>query len=198
MTYSQNFVTYSQSIDANNAAAKLSPAIFEDGYPTPYPLKFAGMLLKTALSTAYDATATPTYPVAIPCGSGERPDGFAYIHTGRTDIYGSQELFTGLDYFLPLVADRTGGGSTYAVLEAKFAHAVLHPLIPGRVIGVPVAATTNIIVGDEIASAAGGLARVAVSTDVVVGKAETAANNAAGAAGALKIWVKVGHQYIKA
>lgn len=198
MSYSQNFTTYSQTIDANNASSKLSPAIFEDGYPTPYPLKYAGMLLKTALSTAYDSNATPTYPVAIPCGNGERPEGFAYITTARTDIYGSQELFSGLDYFLPLVADRLGGSTEYATSEAKFAHAVLHPLIPGRVIVCPVAASTNIIVGDEIASAAGGLVEVATTSDIVVGKAETAANNAAGVAGALKVWVKVGHQYTKA
>lgn len=198
MSYSQNSRTYSQTIGANAAAAKASPAIFPDGYPTPYPLKYAGMLLKTALSTSYDATATPTYPVAIPCGNGERPDGFAFIDTSRTDLYGSRELFTGVDYYLPLVADRDGGGSTYASSSSNFAHAVCHPLIPGQVVVMPLAASTNVVVGDEIASATGGLIEPATTGDIVIGKAESAADNSAGAAGALKAWVKFGHQYTKA
>lgn len=195
MSYSQTGVTYSQTIDVNAATSKVSPAIFPDGYPTPYPLKYAGMLLKTALSTSYDATATPTYPVAIPCGNGERPDGFAFITTARTDLYGSRELFDGVDYYLPLVADRDGGSTEYATDEDDFAHAVCHPLIPGQVIGCPVAASTLIIVGDNIAAAAGGLVEVATTGDIVIGKAESLANNASGAAGALKVWVKLGHQY---
>lgn len=198
MTYFQDFQTYSQTVDANNAASKLSPAIFPDGYPTPYPLKYGGMLLMTALSTTYDAAATPTYPVMIPCTNGGRPDGFAFITTARTDIYGSQELFDGLDYFLPLTAARTGGSTAYAELEKDFAHAVLHPLIPGRVIGCPVAASTIIIVGDYIASATGGLVEPATTGDIVIGRAETAADNNTGDAGDKKVWVKVGHQYAMA
>jgi hypothetical protein len=196
MSNKPELLGYSTSETVNGG--KLSPEIYFDGYKTPYPIKFAGLLLKTALSSAYDATATPTYPVAVPCGLGGRPVGFAYRTTRRTDQYGSQELFDDLDNYLPVVADRTGGSSEYAVSSAKFANASVRPLIPGQTIGVPVRAATNIIVGDEITSDASGFATVAVSGNVVVGLAESPANNAAGAAGAMFVRVKVGHLYTKA
>ena len=196
MSFIVNNRTYSQTHDVNGG--KISPAIFPDGYPTPYPIKFAGLFLKTALSTAYDAAATPTYPVAVPCGNGERPDAFAFKTTANTALWGAQELFNGADYFLPKVVDRTGGSSAYTQDKYKFVDITAHPFIPGQVIGVPVAATTLIVVGDYIASANDGFAEVATTGDIVVGKAETIADNSTGAAGAKIVWIKVGHQYTSA
>jgi len=178
-------------------AGKISPAIYEDGYYTPYPIKFAGLLLKTASSRSYDADA-PTFPVAIPCTNGGRPDGFAFTPTKDTTLYGNQSLLAAADIYLPVVADRTGGSSEYTEDYRKFPVTTCHPFIPGRVIGVPVAASTSIAFGAEIASAAGGYAETATTGDVVIGKAEYAADNSAGAAGAINVWVKVGHQYTKA
>lgn len=197
MSFKVNLVGYDPTTTV--AGGELSPAIFPDTYATPYPIKFAGLLLKSALSTAYDAAATPTYPVAIPAGLGGLPDiGAAFTTTARTDLTGSRELFAGVDYYKPVVSVRTGGSSEYAQLEANFAEVTGMPLVTGRVIGVPVRAATNIIVGDEITSDASGFATIAVSTNWVVGRAETPANNAAGAAGAMYVWVKVGPIYKKA
>jgi hypothetical protein len=176
---------------------KITPAIYEDGYYTPYPIKFAGLLLKTASSRTYDADA-PTFPVAIPCTNGGRPDGFAFTPTKDTTMYGNQSLLAAADIYLPLVADRTGGGTTYTEDYLKFPVTTCHPLIPGRVIGVPVAASTAFVIGDAVASAANGFAEPATTGDIVIGKAEYAANNSAGAAGAINVWVKVGHQYTSA
>jgi hypothetical protein len=177
---------------------KLSQMIYNDGYATPYPIKFQGLLLKSALSTSYDATATPTYAVAIPCGAGERPtSGYAFVTTRRTDQYGNISLFEGLDNYLPLPADRTGGSSAYTQDKAKFAEVTSYPFIPGATIGVPVIAGANIVVGNEIASASGGFATVATSGNVVIGVAESPANNVAGTSGAITIRVKVGHFYTK-
>ena len=176
---------------------RLSPIVYEDGYKTPYPIKFKGLLVKTALSSSYDATATPTYAVAIPCGAGERPVGYAFVSTRRTDQYGSMSLFDGLDNYLPLPDDRTGGSSAYTQDEDKFAEVTVYPFVPGCTVGVPVLASTNIIVGAEIACAAGGFATTATSGNIVIGTAESPANNAAGASGAMFVRVKIGHFYTK-
>jgi len=181
----------------NVSGGKISPAIYEDGYYTPYPIKFAGLLLMTASSRSYDADA-PTFPVAIPCTNGGRPDGFAFTKTLDGTFYGNQSLLAAADIYLPAVANRTGGSSEYAEDYRKFANTTCHPLIPGRVIGVPVAASTSIAFGAEIASAASGYAETATTGDIVIGKAEYAADNSAGAAGTINVWVKVGHQYTKA
>lgn len=196
MSIELNFKGYSQTHDVKGGEG--SPLVFYDGYPSPYPIKFPGLLLKKALSTAYDATATPTYPVVIPCGNGERPVGYAFVDTANTALFGSYELLAAADRWLPKVADRTGGGSTYTQDKNKFVAVPTTPLIPGQVIGVPVAASTSFTINDEVASAALGFAEVATTGDVVIGTAEIIVDNSTGAAGAAFVWVKVGHQYTKA
>jgi len=195
MTTDIRGTAYNQIYDTQGG--KISPAIYPDGYYTPYPVKFSGLLLKTAVSTTYDADA-PTFPVAIPCTNGGRAEGFAYVTTKDPEYYGNQSLLAAADIYLPAVADRTGGGSTYAEDYKKFPIVTVEPLITGRVIGVPVAASTTFVVGDEVASATGGYAEPATTGDVVIGKCEYSVDNSAGAAGAKTVFVKVLSQYTKA
>ena len=139
-------------------------------YLTPYQIKFPGMLLTKALSTAYDSSASATYAVAIPCTAGALPDGWAYITTQDTTVLpGVYQL--GL-YFLP--ADDNLNGSGYATDEQYFVGMTSMPIKTGEKVGLPTAASQTVLVNSEIASAGAGLVRVAQSGDFVIGFAEEA------------------------
>lgn len=141
-------------------------------YKTPYQIKFGALLLKKALSTTYDSTASATYAVVVPCGSGELPDGWAYTTTQRTDVLpGVYQL--GL-YYYPEDDLLTGGSGTYADDENNFSKLTSMPLKVGEKVGLPTAASQTISVNSEIASGANGLCKVATSGDFVIGLAEEA------------------------
>jgi len=161
-------------------------------YATPYQIAFKGLLLETdKASTAYDSDATPTQAVAVPAANGEYVDGWAYI-----DTYKMHPLPGAPNVLYPLAADI--GGSGYAEDSAKWTEVTVAPLVPGQLIGVPVYAGANLAVGDEVAAATGGFAKVATSGNWVFGKVEWAANNTGGASGAKVVSVRVCHQYKKA
>lgn len=163
-------------------------------YDTPYQIPKKGMLVKTTtLSTAYDATATPTQCVASPCTNGGRPNGWAYIDTRKPHPLNFTN--TGLITY-PLTADI--GGSGYAESKANWVELTVLPLIPGQLVGFPVYASTSIAQGAEIASATGGYVRTAVSTDVVIGFAEWPANNSTGSSGDIAVSTRVVSPYTKA
>lgn len=161
-------------------------------YATPYQIPFRGMLLETdKKSTSYDATSTPTQCVTVPAAAGEYVDGWAYITS-----YQIHPLPGASNVLYPLTADI--GDSGYAEDSTKWFDLTVTPLIPGQLIGIPVAAGASIDYGAEICAAAGGFATNAVSTNWVVAKAEWPANNTSGAAGAIYVSARVCHQYKKA
>lgn len=161
-------------------------------YKTPYQIKYAGMPLQFATSTVYDSTAD-SYLVAIPCADGGKPEGWAWMTTARTDQLPGATLA-----YLPTDAHLTGGGSTYATDEAYFAKLTVYPLNSGDLVGMPVAASASILCKAEIASAGSGFVTTATSGETVFGIAELAADNSAGAAGALCVKVRITDPYTKA
>ena len=167
------------SVNATNTytvnGGRIASGLKGHAYKTPYQIKFGALLLKKALSTTYDSGASATYAVAIPCGNGERPDGWAYTTTAKTDVLpGVFQL--GL-YFYP--EDANLGSSGYAEDEVYFTEISSMPLLVNEKVGLPVAASQTISVNSEIASAAAGLCKVATSGDVVIGLAEEAVTTGA-------------------
>lgn len=150
-----------------SAGGRLSESI-NIPYLTPYQIKYAGLLLKTASSTSYDSGASATYGVAVPCGGSDRPEGWAYTTTTVTS-----NLPGATQSFYPLDADLTGGSSEYAEDEADFTPVTCCPLAPGEVVAFPLAASQTIAKGDLIAVADGGLVRKGnnVASVWVLGKA---------------------------
>lgn len=136
---------------------------YNQAYPTPVQIRFAGLYLKMAKSTTYDATATPTYLVTIPCDTaGELPEGWSWKTTARTD-----QLPGAAVSFLPETSPAT--------LQNDFIAIAVCPIKEGEKIGVPVKGGQTIAVGDEIAVAVGGFAKKAVAGEFVIGRAESAA-----------------------
>jgi hypothetical protein len=161
-------------------------------YATPYQIAYEGLLVKTdALSTAYDATATPTQCVAIPSTYGGYVDGWAYISTKKP-----HPLPGGANITYPLTANL--GGNSYATSAANWTEITVAPLIPGDLVGMPMAAATTVTWGSEICSASCGYIQIATSGHWVIGKAEWPADNTSGASGAVTASVRICHQYKKA
>lgn len=161
-------------------------------YASPYQIAYEGLLVETdKLSTAYDATSTPTQCVAVPAANGEYVDGWSYIST-----YAPHPLPGAANVLYPLTADL--GESGYATSAVKWPNVTIAPLIPGQLIGIPVYAATDMAYGAEVAAATGGFAKTAESGQWVVGKVEWAADNSAGLSGAQTVSVRVCHQYKKA
>lgn len=161
-------------------------------YATPYQIAYKGLLLETdKLSSAYDDDATPTQAVAVPADNGAYVDGWAYINT-----YKMHPLPGAANVLYPLTANV--GEYGYAEDYANWTDVTVAPLIPGQLIGVPVYAGANLAIGEEVAAATGGFAKVAVSTNNVFGKVEWPADNSAGLSGAKVVSVRVCHQYVKA
>ena len=171
--------------------------ITNSAYLTPYQFPYKGMFVKTALSSAYDATATPTIAVAVPIGTaGEYVEGWNFITTYKMNPLpgAANELF-------PLTENcsATDGNSiAYAPSLADWTEVTVVPLIPGDIIGVPVASGANLIGGAEVSATVGGYARVAASNHYVVGKVELPANNLTGANGAKTATVRIFPPYKKA
>jgi len=163
-------------------------------YKTPYQLKFAGLAVSLAKSSTYDADATPTVGVVVPCKAGERPRGWVYITTAaHNPLPGAAQTFLpGTEY---MVATADNEGLYYTDNMSEFAVTSVAPYMPGEGIGVPLAAGQNIVIGDALAIANGGFYAKATSGNVVVGIAETAADNTTGAAGAKFVFMTAGHQY---
>lgn len=161
-------------------------------YATPYQIAYRGLLLETdKLSSAYDASATPTQCVAIPAAYGEYVDGWAYIST-----YKPHPLPGGADILYPLTANI--GGSGYAESATNWTEVTVAPLIPGDLVGIPAYYDQNLAYGNEVAAATGGCGKVAVSGEWVIGKVEWPANNTGGATAAVVASVRICHQYKKA
>jgi hypothetical protein len=158
-------------------------------YKTPYQLKYAGMPLEFASSKAYDASADD-YLVAIPCGDGHAPKGWAWMTTARTD-----QLPGAAVAFRPLDADLNVSG--YATDEEKFAKITVYPMNAGDLVGMPVAASTSIAINAELSSGTLGFINTATSGDTVFGIAELAADNSTGLAGAICVKVRIVDQYTK-
>jgi len=157
---------------------------YNQAYPTPVQIKFAGLYLKMAKSTTYDATASPTYLVTIPCDTaGELPEGWSWKTTARTD-----QLVGAPVAFLPVTSPATSQNDFIAIAVC--------PIKEGEKIGVPLKGGQTIAVGDEIAVAVGGFCKKAVTGDNVIGRAESA--GAATADGDIFIAVKHIANYKKA
>jgi len=155
---------------------------YNQAYPTPFKIQYAGLYLKMAKSTTYDPTAMPTYLVAIPCNvAGELPEGWAWKTTARTDQLPGAPVT-----FLP----ETPSPNTPANSQGDFVTIAVCPIKEGEKIGVPVKANQDIAVGDEIAVAVGGFAKKAVSGDWVIGRAESNATTDASADGQMFVAVK--------
>lgn len=137
---------------------------YNQAYPVPVQIKYAGLYLKPAKSTTYDATATPTYLVFIPCDTaGELPEGWSWKTTARTDQLPGASVS-----YLPLTSPATSQNDFIAIAVC--------PIKEGEKIGVPVKGGQTILVGDEIAVAVGGFAKKAVTGDNVIGRAESNAS----------------------
>lgn len=162
-------------------------------YKTPYQLKYNGLAVKLAKSSSYDADAVPTVGVVVPCGAGEKPRGWVFITSAaHNPLPGAPQTFLPADVYLTA----TDGNSIYYTDDmSEFAVVTIAPYQPGEGIGVPLAAGENVTIGDALSVATGGFYRVAQSTDVVVGIAETMANNSAGVNGAKFVWMTADHQY---
>ena len=128
-------------------------------YLTPYQLKYAGMPLKFATAGVYDSDADD-YLVAIPCTDGGSPDGWAWLTTARTDQLPGADVA-----YKPLTANLGVGG--YATDEQYFAKASVYPMKAGDLVGMPVAASTKILLNAEISRAGDGLVTTAGSGAVV-------------------------------
>lgn len=165
-------------------------------YKTPYQLKYNGMAVSLAKSVTYDATATPTAPVVVPCKTGERPYGWIYVGSQEHNpLPGTPTAYLPKAEFL---TETDSDGITYAGDFDNWAKVTVAPYAPAEGIGCPVAARQNIAVGDEIAVATGGFYRKASSGQVVVGLSLTEGNNTAGQNAEKFIWVNACHQYTKA
>lgn len=165
-------------------------------YKTPYKMAYNGMAVSLAKSVTYDATATPTAPVVVPCKTGERPYGWLYVSTQEHNpLPGTPTAYLPKDAHL----DQTDSdGIAYAGDFGNWAKVTVAPYSPCEGIGCPLAAGQKIAVGDEIAVATGGFYRKASAGQVVVGNSLTEADNTAGQNAGKFIWVNASHQYTKA
>lgn len=160
-------------------------------YETPYQIKWAGMVLDLAPAVGYD-TGAAGYLVAVPCAAGASPKGWAWMTTARTD-----QLIGASTTFLPLTADLTGGGSTYAEDEEDFAKITVASLVEGELVGMPMAAGVVIPINSEIAAYGDGTVTFATTGDTVFAIAEFAATNSGGAAGATYVWTRIIERHVK-
>lgn len=182
-------------INPNPEAGREQNRITNSAYETPYQFTTPGRLVVLDLSSTYDADATPTVVVAVPASSGVYVDGWTFVSTYKTHPLpgATNELF-------PYTADCTATDANniaYAEDYTKWTAVTVSPLIPGDIVGIPVAASTNLVVGTEVAASIGGYAKAAVSTNWVIGKVEVAANNSSGAAGAKNATVRICNPYVK-
>lgn len=159
-------------------------------YPSPYQIKYAGLLLDLKPATDYDSGGVSQL-VGVPAAAGARVKGWAFKTTARNDLLPGASL-----QFYPL--DANLGGSGYAEDEKNFGRVTVVPLIPDQLIGVPVAQFASIALNAEIASAGSGFASTATSGQVVIGNAEYPVDNSTGAAGAKYVFVRVNTPYTKA
>ncbi len=159
-------------------------------YACPYQVKFAGLLVDLKPAVDYDSGADG-YLVAVPAAKGANVKGWAFKTTAITsNLTGAALAFTPSDVAV--------AGSGFATDELLFTPVTVVPLMNNQIVGVPVAAAVNIPLNAEIASAGNGFASVATSGDVVIGIAEFAADNSAGAAGAIYVKVRPNNSYTKA
>lgn len=166
-----------------------------NAYESPYQFKFNGQLVNVGKSTTFDADATPTMVVAVPARTGLYVDGWVPVTTLAPDPrpgVGGQ--------FKPYTDKLTATDSqsiAYAPDYMDWTEVTVAPMEVGTLIGVPVAANTSIVVGDEVAASDGGFLKKATSGNIVIGKCEVAGNNTGGVAGAKTATVKIGQFYTK-
>ena len=183
------------------------PTLSNLAYDTPYQLKYAGMLVKFASTGSLTLTGasgntlnlnTPML-VAVPCGNGERPNGWVYVPTLQPSLLG-RVITGGSGTYLPLTANLNSETPPYPPYAAdinNFTKVTVAAFQPGDIVGMPMAATT-LVSGQEVASAANGVVEAASSTDVVIGIVRTGNNNSAGAIGAQNVEVEIVTPYVKA
>jgi hypothetical protein len=182
------------------------PSYNNRAYKTPYQMEYLGMLVQFATIgalTVKDAagnavTINPNTLVVKPCTDGARPMG--WVFTGTLKYAGITPLSGGTNVYLPLTADLDSDTDPeYATYYNKWTTVTVAALQDQDIVGMPVAATAVIEVGDEIACGDNyGNVCKAQSTDIVIGHAEEKANNSAGAAAAVNCKVRVCHPYASA
>lgn len=181
------------------------PQLSNLAYDTPYQLKYAGMLVKFASTGSLTLTGaggntldlnTPRL-VAVPCGDGERPSGWVYVPTLQPSLLG-RVITGGSGTYLPLTANLNSETPPYAPDINNFTKVTVAALQPGDIVGMPMAAATTMVAGQEVAAAANGVVEVASSTDIVIGVVKTGNNNSAGLIGAKNVEVEIVSPYTKA
>ena len=182
------------------------PSLNNRAYKTPYQMEYRGMLVQfatigalTVLDSAGSAvTINPNTLVVRPCTDGARPMGWVY--TGTLKYSNITPLSGGTNVYLPLTAELDSGTTpAYATYYNKWTTTTVAALQDQDIVGMPVAATAVIEVGDEVACGddAGNVCK-AQSTDIVIGTAEEKVNNSTGAAAAVYCKVRVCHPYASA
>ena len=184
-------------LPTNVDAGREQQKITNSSYKTPYQFSQRGLFVKTANSSTYDATATPTISVCVPIGTaGEYVEGWNYITTYK------QNPLPGASNILYPLTENCGATDSnniaYASSKVDWVAITVVPLLPGDIIGCPVAAGVNLVGNSEVSATVGGYARIAASNHYVVGKVEIPANNTSGANGAKVASVKILPPYKKA
>lgn len=165
---------------------------YNQTYPVPCQIKFPGLYMKPGLSTDYDASATPAFPVFIPCDTdGEVPEGWSYMTTAITNLPMNMVQFSAPIYFNPPTDVLNVRG--FATDSQDWVALSICPHKTGEKVGVPVKAGQDIVTGDPIAVAVGGFAKKAETGENVVGRAESDADNSATGAVDGAIFVAVKH-----
>jgi hypothetical protein len=182
------------------------PNLNNRAYKTPYQMEYRGMLVQFATVgalTVKDAagaavTINPNTLVVKPCTDGARPMGWVY--TGTLKYSNISPLAGGTSVYLPLTANLDSGTDpAYATYYNKWTTTTVAALQDQDIVGMPVAATAVIEVGDEIACGDNyGNVCKAQSADIVIGHAEEKANNFGGAASAVYCKVRVCSPYASA
>ena len=161
-------------------------------YPTPYQIKFKGLLLTKKVSTDYDSDAFASYPVVVPANAGEVVTGWADIKSSRTDqLPGAPETFH------PYGADQTDTRGTYIQEESEFFAQTVAPLRIGQKVGFPAAANTTFAVNTELTVSNGGFVKPATAGEMVYAIAEWQVDNTGKAAGAQFVPATVIGKYVK-
>jgi hypothetical protein len=140
------------------------------GYKTPYQFPYEGMLVSLKLSSTYDAAAVPTVRVATPATTGVLVSGWAFNNTFK-----QHPLPGAPDTLFPLNANLSATDSNsipYSGSIANWTGLTVAPLMPGELIGIPIAPGCTFVVGDEVSAFNGGYATVAVSGSYVIGMVE--------------------------